>query len=225
MLLEKGSESNPTGNLILYCFVNGENPFQPGCKIIASNVVVSYLKINENYPVVTFPPVSYKTLEDLKQIILESGEIHDVARLPDFEMPPGKEPGNRYIQERMEQYNGFVMKYVELCKNQKREAGTDIQGESIPSYIDALTKLSLQYRSAKGLAREAAKMKVEKLITQFSGSYPQFDLDNYKNAIMYPGQKGDELASLYIQKFNAISNENYETASVLKKQIEAIESY
>lgn len=223
MLLEKGSEKNPTGNLILYSFVKGENPFQPGGKVIASNVVVSYLKINDNFPVVTFPPVSYKNIDDLKQIILESGDIHDVARLPDFEIPPGKDAGNQYIQQRMEQYNGVVMKYVELCKNQKKTTETEVTGDSIGSYIDALAKLSIQYRSSRGLAREAAKLKVERFISKFSNSYPQFDLENYKNAIMYPGQKGDELASLYIQKFNAISHENYETASMLKKKIDSIE--
>ncbi|MCP5501104.1 MAG: hypothetical protein H7A25_14445 [Leptospiraceae bacterium] len=223
MFLEKGSEKNPTGNLILYCYVIGENPFQSGCEIIASNVVVSYLKINDNFPVVTFPPVSFPGIEDLKKILIETGDIHDVARLPDFHMPEGKEEGNRYIQERMEQYNSVVMKYVEFCRNQDKKTEPEFQSESFDQYMSSLARLSIQYRNSEGLAREAARMKVDRLVDKFAVRFPQLDLDNYMNAITYPGKKGDELASLYIKKFTAISEENYETAFLLKKQIEKLE--
>ncbi|MCB1179253.1 MAG: hypothetical protein KDK36_16855, partial [Leptospiraceae bacterium] len=116
-MLEKGSTSNPTGNLLVYCHVIGENPFQHGSEVIASNVVVSFLKINENLPVVTFPPVSYDTMDELQEVIYQNSEIYDIAKLPDFRMPSDKDEGNKYLQERMEQYNQFVMKYVELCKS------------------------------------------------------------------------------------------------------------
>lgn len=226
MLLEKGSEKNPTGNLILYSYVIGENPFQPGYAIIASNVVVSFLKVNDNFPVVTFPPVSYHSIDELKKVVAEYGDIHDIIKLPDFIMPEGKENGNRYIQQRMEQYNNIVVKYVELCRNQEKSGilDSELKGDGVTSYLDALAKLSLQYRTSKGLAKEALKLKVDKLIHRFSTVYPQYDLDNYKIAMMYPGKKGDELASLYIQKFNAISTENYETASILKRRIQELES-
>jgi hypothetical protein len=64
-MLEKGNIENPTGNLILYARVVGENPFEPDHEYIASNVVVSFLRINNSLPVVTFPPVSFKTLEEM----------------------------------------------------------------------------------------------------------------------------------------------------------------
>jgi hypothetical protein len=140
-------------------------------------------------------------------------------------MPEGKEAGNKYIQQRMEQYNTIVMKYVELCRN-KEKKGDDLSnlGEEVGAYLGELANLSVQYRQSKGLAKEAAKMKVDKLIHSFSTHYPQFDLDNYKNAVMYPGKIGEELAGLYIQKFNAISVENYEIASEIKKRIQELES-
>ena len=223
MFLEKGSDKNPTGNLILYCYVKGENPFHPGYDVIASNVVVSFLKVNDNYPVVTFPPVSFKSINGLKSIVAEYGNIHDIVKLPDFIMPEGKDEGNRYIQERMEQYNSFVMRYVELCRNKEKK--TELVDDGVEAYLNALAGLSLEYRESKGLAKEAAKMKVDQLIFNFSTKYPQFDLENYKNAVLYPGKRGEELASLYIQKFNAISIENYEVASQIKKQIDKLESF
>ena len=225
MIFEKGSKSNPAGNLIVYCNVNGENPLQPGGRIIASNVVVSFLKIGDNFPVVTFPPVSLDSMDDLRQIISENGDLYDVIKLPDFDMPENKEKANQYIQDRMENFNNLVMKYVDLCKNKERNPPSMTEGEGIRDYLDALAKLSLQFRKSSGLAREAARMKVDKLVDNFAVRHPQYDLENYKRALSYPGQKGEELAGLYLKKYTAISGEEYEKASVLKQQIQEMESY
>lgn len=225
MIFEKGSKNNPAGNLIVYCNVNGENPLQPGGRIIASNVVVSFLKIGDNFPVVTFPPVSLDSMDELRQIISENGDLYDVIKLPDFDMPENKEKANQYIQDRMENFNSLVMKYVDLCKNKERNSQAIIEGDGIRDYLDALAKLSLQFRKSSGLAREAARMKVDKLVDNFAVRHPQYDLENYKRALSYPGQKGEELAGLYLKKYTAISGEEYEKASVLKQQIQEMESF
>ncbi|AVQ12030.1 Uncharacterized protein XB16_1700 [Leptospira santarosai] len=228
MKFEKGSEKNPTGNLIVYCNVFGENPLSPGGKIIASNVVVSFLKIGENFPVVTFPPVSLESYEELKKVISENIEKYDVIKIRDFEMPTSKEASNDYIQERMDQFNSVVIKYVEICKN--REIGGGLvnfpeEESGVREYLDALANLSLKIRRSTGIAREASLIKMDQLVENFSTKHPEFDLDNFKKALFLPGQTGEELIGLYLQKFNAISKENYEDASTLKKKIHDIEYF
>jgi hypothetical protein len=224
-MLEKGSTSNPTGNLIVYCKVIGENPFQSGCDIIASNVVVSFLKVNESLPVVTFPPVSYPAMEDLQKALAKNIDTYDIAKLPDFIMPEDTERGNRYLQERMEQYNSFVLRYVELCKNKDKGEMKYIPADDLNQSMNILMEASLQYRNSDGLAREMAKHKIENLTSEISVKNPEFDLENYKNAIYtYQGPMGDELASLYVKKFKAIRFEEYEEASQLKRKILDLEA-
>ncbi|NCN08440.1 MAG: hypothetical protein GW938_01210 [Leptospira sp.] len=226
MIFEKGTKQNPTGNLILYCNVIGENPVQPGGRIIASNVVVSFLKLGDNFPVVTFPPVALPSMDELKKLIDVNLESYDIARLPDFELPENKEEANRYIQDQMERFNQVVMRYVEFCKSKEKKPHSDIDKDitGVEGYIEALANLSMEFRKSTGLAKEATQMKVDRIVTKFSSNHPQYDLDNFKKALDFPGNQGDELVGLYLKKFNAISVENYEVASNLKRKIEAIET-
>jgi len=223
---ERGQKANPTGNLIAYCHVQGENPIAPGGKLIASNVVVSFLKLGDNYPVVTFPPVALGSKEELLKILTHTIHLYDVVQLPDFQMPPGKEEANSYIQERMEQFNAMVMRYVEYCKaKEKRLAnGTHLKAASGDDSLETLAHLSLEFRSSSGIAKEATKLKMDRFVDSFQISHPQLDVDNFRRALSFPGQLGDELVGLYIQKFNAIRMENYEGASDLRRRILAIES-
>jgi hypothetical protein len=224
-MLEKGSLSNPTGNLVVYCKVIGENPFEAGCEYIASNVIVSYLKVGENLPVVTFPPISFPNLEDLQSVLVKYGDLYDIAKLPDFIMPTGKEASQRYLQERMEQYNQFVLRYVEFCKNREIHKEQKKKFGEVHDFLNELVEFSVQYRSSKGLAREIAKSKVDSLAKEISTRFPAFDMENYMNAIYrYKGQKGDELATLYLKKFHAIHHEEYEKASLLKRRIHELET-
>jgi hypothetical protein len=224
-MLEKGSTAYPTGNLIVYSKVIGENPFHAGYEIIASHIVVSFLKINENMPVVTFPPISFPSLIELQEAISKNMEFYDIAKLPDFIMPEDTEAGNRYLKERMEQYNNFVLRYVELCKNKEKNMTKLNQTVDENNNFTYLLEESLNYRSSTGLSKEISKQKFEKIIQDISIKYPTLDLENYKNVIYsFPGSKGDELASLYLKKFNAIQREDYEKASQLKQKIHDIEA-
>ncbi|MCZ8154565.1 MAG: hypothetical protein O9264_00490 [Leptospira sp.] len=226
MNFERGSKPNPTGNLIAYCHVFGENPIAPGGKIIASNVVVSFLKIGDNYPVVTFPPVGLSSKEELMKVLSDNINLYDVVQLPDFQMPENKEQGNQYIQERMEQFNAMVMRYVEFCKAKEKNmaAHVDSKLDGLNEPLEALANLSIEFRSSSGIAREATRLKVDRIVDYFHSHHPQLDIDNFKKALSYPGKVGDELVSLYIQKFNAIQVEKYEDASDLRRRILAIES-
>lgn len=227
MNFERGSKSNPTGNLIAYCHVFGENPIAPGGNIIASNVVVSFLKIGDNFPVVTFPPVALSSKEELMKILSENMELYDVVQLPDFQMPDQKEMGNQYIQERMEQFNSMVMRYVEFCKSkEKKQAKNSVVNhfETGSEPLEALANLSLEYRKTSGLAREATRLKMDRIVDYFHNNLPQLDIDNFQKALTIPGKIGDELVGLYLQKFNAIQIENYETASDIRRRILEIES-
>ncbi len=226
MNFERGSKPNPTGNLIAYCHVFGENPIAPGGKIIASNVVVSFLKIGDNYPVVTFPPVALSSKEELLKILTENIHLYDVVQLPDFQMPENKDQSNQYIQERMEQFNSMVMRYVEYCKAKEKKQATGgaekLEGFNQP--LETLANLSLEFRSSSGIAKEATRLKMDRIVDYFQNHHPQLDIDNFQKALAFPGKLGDELVSLYIQKFNAIQIENYEGASDLRRRILAIES-
>ena len=224
-MLEKGSVSNPSGNLILYCKVIGENPFQAGCNVIASNVVVSFMKINENLPVVTFPPVSFPELTDLQKAIAANSEMYDIARLPDFILPDNKDHVNKYMQDRMEQYNSFVFRYVELCKNKEKSKSVPVLGDSADDFLSQLAETSKEFRSSNGLAKEIAKTRIERISQEMAGRFPQFDVHNFKHAIFaYPGPKGEELARLYLKKFHAIQEEAYEVASEIKIVINDLET-
>lgn len=223
MNFERGSKNNPTGNLIAYCHVQGENPIAPGGKLIASNVVVSFLKLGENFPVVTFPPIALSSKEELLQILTHTIDLYDVVQLPEFRLPSGKDEGNAYIQERMEQFNSLVMRYVEFCKakevKDKKSGVTPVSDEP----LETLANLSIEFRNSSGIAREATKLKMDRLVNLFQSNYPQFDIENFRKALQFPGQLGDELIGLYIQKFHAIRSENYEGASDIKRRILAIE--
>lgn len=227
MNFERGSKPNPTGNLIAYCHVFGENPIAPGGKIIASNVVVSFLKIGDNFPVVTFPPVALGSKEELMKILADNINLYDVVQLPDFQMPDQKESANQYIQERMEQFNAMVMRYVEFCKaKEKRPSGNNLTDsmDQVSEPLEALASLSLEFRNTSGIAREATRLKMDRIVDYFHNNHPNLDIENFKRALVVPGKRGDELISLYIQKFNAIQIENYENASDLRKKILEIES-
>lgn len=225
MNFERGSKSSPSGNLIAYCHVQGENPIAPGGKLIASNVVVSFLKLGDNYPVVTFPPIALSSKEELLSILTHTIHLYDVVQLPEFRMPTDKEEANAYIQERMEQFNAMVMRYVEFCKAKEKKQKSDVpdKNESSDESLETLANLSMEFRSSSGIAREATRLRMDRFVSTFESSHPQFDVHNFKKALLYPGQAGDELVGLYIQKFDAIRLENYENASDLRRKIQAIE--
>lgn len=224
-MLEKGNIDNPTGNLILYAKVIGENPFEPDHEYIASNVVVSFLKINNSLPVVTFPPVSFRTLEDLHKAIQVNSEAYDIARLPDFVLPSEKEKISKYLQERMDNFNAFIARYVERCKQKEENSSQRIFENDFQGYFKELLETSVMYKNSSGLTKEIAKTRVDNLISEISLKFPTLDVENYKNAIFkYSGNVGDELATLYLKKFQAIYQENYEIASQIKKRIQELEA-
>jgi hypothetical protein len=71
-----------------------------------------------------------------------------------------------------------------------------------------------------------ARKKVDTIVEEISVKYPQFDTQNYKNALFsIQGVKGEELTNLYLKKFYAIQSEEYEKASILKRKIIDIESH
>jgi len=200
----------------------GENPVQPGGNIIASNVVVSYLKVGDNFPVVTFPPVGMSSLDELKKVIAEHSESYDVIKIPDFILPGNAEESKEYIKKRMEQFNNLVMKYVEFCR--KGQGKYFIEEGKESDELSELAKLSFEFRSSTGLAKDATRFKVNQVLDAFSVNHPQYDLENFRRALDFPGKEGEELLGLYLKKYEAISLEAYEEASNLKKKIQSIEA-
>ena len=228
MKFEKGNKKEPTGNLIVYCNVIGQDDVEIEDKIIVVNIVVSMLKLQGGNPVVSFPPVPLKDETELVGIISRHIDKYDIIKLPDFELPNSGKKIRNYFKKRMKELNQIALEYVSFCNNFEEKKKEETIAESLNfqmnDYISNLANLSLGFRKFKGLTKQVTLMQVENLIEKFSQKYPQFDLDNFQKALSKPGTKGEQLITLYLQKFKAISNKNYEQASYLNKQIINIEN-
>ena len=116
MNFHKGNPDAPTGNLLVFCYVQGKSPLHPDARIIVTNVVVSFVSASSNsFPVVIFPPDSLFSQAELDQLI-GLNEFYDVLQVEDFEIPMGMDE-SEYVQERMENLNQNVIEYVELCRH------------------------------------------------------------------------------------------------------------
>lgn len=247
----KGNAEEPTGNLIVYCYVNGRNPFHPGGKIILSNVVVSFLSARTNmFPVVVFPPVSLMTEDDLDQV-LEINEFSDVMQLYDFEMPEGEEEGQNYVNERMSHFNQVVMEYVEYCRGY---IGARIRDDDfLPEPQEFEADFTLEAPAAAGPERQAEenalstlpddeKSTLENLerlmghaprnqedshfrnvVRHIEARYPKYDIRNFLRGLQVRQSVDAGLHSLYMKKFWAIYEENYEQAARIQGKINRLE--
>ncbi len=247
----KGNAEEPTGNLIVYCYVNGRNPFHPGGKIILSNVVVSFLSARTNmFPVVVFPPVSLMTDEDLDQV-LEINEFSDVIQLYDFEMPDGEDPGQNYVNERMTHFNQIVMEYVEFCRGyissrvrddfmaESRELDAEFALEAPreePATATALSTLPDEEKNAlenlerlmgssgpRGEEELKADHHFRSVVRLIEARYPKYDIRNFLRGLKVPQSADAGLHSLYMKKFWAIYEENYEQAARIQSKINRLE--
>lgn len=244
----KGNADEPTGNLIVYCYVNGRNPFHAGGKIILSNVVVSFLSARNNmFPVVVFPPVSLMSEDDLDQV-LEINEFSDVIQLYDFEMPEEEEAGQNYVNERMSHFNQIVMEYVEYCRGY---IGSRVRDDFFPEpqEFDAdftleapatLTNPNSTEENALSTIPDDERSTLEHLerligpefkrdanfnnvVRHIQSSYPKYDIGNFLRGIGASPAEGTGLHSLYMKKFWAIYEENYEQAARIQSKITRLE--
>ncbi len=230
----KGNSRSPTGNLLAYSVVDGYNPIEPGGKIIACNVMVSFVTAPSNhFPVVVFPPVYLKTAEELAELI-HLQEDYDVLKLADFKAP-SKTSADEYIKKRLKKFNDVVIAYVEMCRDyiQYRMASftpemvtpllTDEIGSSVTDESSLLDILE-GYIEKDRPVTAGNKDKFRHIIQQIELHYPRYDIRNLERVLKsYAQGNNEELARLYIKKFRAIYAEEYEKAAAIQNHIRVIE--
>ncbi len=229
----KGNLQSPTGNLIVFCNVNGFNPILPEGRYIVCHVVVSFVSAPaNNFPVVVFPPASLIDGGDLQQVI-DFHPYSDVVQLPDFELP-GDVDEKEYMNKRLEEFNQSVIEYVELCrdgiqKNMKAPGVKKDMGLIPLSYLRPLAEKipPVDEKQSIDLLEKCIKNEedtpVQTIILHFEKNFPKYDIKNLERILGLPGSGAQLLPALYIKKFRAIFEEKYEEAADLQSRIIILE--
>jgi len=226
----KGNSSAPSGNLIVFCNVVGLNPLQPDGKYIVCHVVVSFVSASQNnFPVVVFPPTSLMDSMELQKII----DLHpysDVVQLPDFEIPSGHDE-KEYMNDRLEQFNQGVIEYVEICRNsiqdRMKEKGDaprliTLQTQSLPRPAQPPRDEKSSLEMLEKVVKDESSMDMDTIISHFQTNYPKYDIQNLVK-ILELKNSPPLLSGLYLKKFRAIFEENYEEAANLQNRIHILE--
>jgi hypothetical protein len=221
----RGNPDDPSGSLLFYCRVKGQNPFSPDAKMLVCHVVVSYLGIrSNNFPVVVFPPSALPSEQDFFEL-LALDESSDVVRLEDYEIPEGK-PEQEYMNERLERFNDRVYEYVEiyrkrldrrLKKSSKQPALPLFPDQPLliaPPPLDESTALDTIERVIKHDFSDPESLQIA--INFLHETHPELDLANLASAV---GARDPRLSALYLDKFRAILSEKYEDAARIQVQI------
>lgn len=123
----KGNSKSPTGILVAFSEVKGENPIDPNAKILAVQVVVSPLSAHQyNYPVVVFPVSAFSDKNHFFKIVDFIGSC-DVIQLPDFQVPKNLSD-EEYLKERMKMLNEIIQSYVD---NYQRKYANSINEQDL----------------------------------------------------------------------------------------------
>ena len=248
MKLERGNIKKPSGNLLVYCHVRGENPVEPEATIIASNVFVSFLTQNDTLPVITFPPVGIESENQLKAKITEFPNV-DILKLPNFEMPDDPMQAQDYIQTRLQDFHEIVNEYVEYCsqfllkiedsaekpKNPPALPAGAADEDGMPPTSNALDGIRYLETMAQKIRRELKAdafhtaqdeqyRNFSKAWKEFALENPQYDFQNLVKFLKIKADKAGTIVELYFKKFRAIYFENYEEANEIKGQIAELES-
>lgn len=228
---QRGSAEIPSGNLLVYCRVKGPNPFHPDASMIVSNVVVSFVSAAQNsFPVVIFPPGPVFHHGEFQKL-LKLNDRYDVIRVPDFAKPDDTSEED-YVRERLEQLNKCVLEYVELCrKHVELLLGSESEAEgalfleadtggSGPNEDDALRTLGDNLeRAERGESIAERELGVALALLH---SHPHYDVERFERALRSPDTI--PIARLYVQKYRAVRQEQYEEAAGIKARIEEMES-
>ena len=220
MLLEKGNIEQPTGNLILYCDVIGENPLDLDSKIIASNVFVSFLNHDNNLPAITFPPVPFKNGDEFERF-LTMQKSFDLMRLQDFQFPPDAEKAQEYVNQRLQEVNDLVKQYVEHCASYLKAyvEKVPLKPSEKSDVIDQLNYLEKLSNRLRKNFDESLFSNLTDFWRNFVDRNPQYPLHNLLQHIQGQGPSADKLVNLFFAQSRAIYYEQYEEADQLQSEI------
>ncbi len=224
MIMEQGDINNPTGNAIIFWIIKGNNRILKDAEIIASNFIISPLKINNETLMVNFPPILLKNREKLNNVIekdnidlINGGEIFVPDDITDF---------IDFYKKQIEKYNGMIQEYL-LAYKRKKIGKTSVQ--SLPQLINLAGETMENVRRLvknKG-KKELIEIKIGKLLEiqdHLNDEMKGFDMNKIIHYIERQDIEVDSLVDLYKRKFIAIFLEDYERADDLNKKIIKIES-
>jgi vacuolar-type H+-ATPase subunit I/STV1 len=220
----RGNQNAPSGILVAFAEVCGKNPIDPEGTILAVHICVSALSAHmSHYPVVVFPPTSFRDRSQLEQVLDFMGDV-DVIQLDPFQLPDESEEED-YFQHRMDELNRIVQEYVDLFQKRYTSMAAE-QGIEFVSF-DPDVDLSeeedrpLDLRSSlneleKLLQRKADIDQYTPVIRYIRSHHPELDVWNFEQLVR---NSKHEIAELYVKKFLAIAEERYEAAAFYQNRI------
>ena len=222
MKFVKGNKNQPSGNLLIFCHVIGQNPIAQDARIIAANIFVSFLTKDDNLPAITFPPVAFKDEVEFNAFASRHPE-YDVVQIDTFQFPPDPEKAQEYVNERLQKVNDLVKEYVEFC-------GAFLLNQPVEAEPEELTDVLEKIRYIEQVAEEAIdepeklqeKNRYEtflKFFDLFVKVHPQYPIHNRVNYMHRKDDESRKLVSLFIQQSKAIYFEDYEEAKNLQNEI------
>jgi len=221
----RGDQHAPTGVLVAFAEVRGQNPLDPDGKFIAVHVSVSALSAHiSHYPVVVFPPSSFRSRHDLDQVVEFIGNV-DLIELEPFDDSTGASE-DEYLQSRMDDFNRIVQEYVDLFQKRysvmAKEAGIDLTSySSITEILGDGEDMPLDLRSSLNelenlLEKKATIDQYRSVIGYIRSHHPELDVWNFEQLVR---SSKLEVAALYVKKFKAIAEERYEAAAFYQNRI------
>ncbi len=220
----RGNQNAPCGVLVAFADVRGKNPIDPEGKILAVHISVSALSAHmSHYPVVVFPPTSFRDRSHLDRVLDFMGDV-DVIELEPFQLPENSEEED-YFQVRMDELNHIVQDYVDLFQKRylsmAQEQGIEFLNLDLEADPAVEDEHPLDLRSSLNqletlLQKKADIDQYRSVIRYIRSHHPELDVWNFEQLIR---NSRHEIAELYIKKFRAIAEERYEAAAFYQNRI------
>ena len=223
MIFDIGDPNNPKGNVIFYTNVHGHNPFFPGYRIFASNVMISVLPSDKEAQIASFPPVGIDDYETLYEIAEKKN--CDLVKQPDFELPSNKALQPAYLNNRVNDFNDMVNDYF---KRYTRRRKSDNKKMDEYQRINYFGQLSMEVRGM--VEHNGSHPQIERYIKQMEdikrvirNRAHQHSMGRVIDVIRSDKAHVSDLIDLYIRLIVAVHKEEYADAESIKRDIETIE--
>ncbi len=223
MIFEVGNPQRPKGNAIFYYYIKGKNPFFPGYKIIASNVMISLLPSGSDAQIASFPPVGIDDYETLREIVDREGT--DLIKLPDFVFPDSKSMQSVYLKKRVNEFNDMVNAYFQRYKTRDVTRSNDLDEYQ---HINYFGKLALEVRSMVDSKMNMPLIKryerqLRTMLKNITTRPYRQELSKLLDLLTIENKDATDIIDKSIRKCVAIYKEEYEEAARLNDEIEKLE--
>jgi len=110
----QGNWDNLIGNAVVFWMVRGYNHWAPDHEVIAANFTISALTEDDKMVTATFPPVSYKLIDDLMHRL--TGINCDIFNGGDIQFPRYLKDLTAFVQHEIDYYNDLIEAYTAKYK-------------------------------------------------------------------------------------------------------------